>query len=135
MAEADPRELVLHPEYNVYFGNAANHVFQHVDMEDPDFERELLLKRNFWTALSFARRETYLAHPYRENRLANGFGYEDWTWNHETIECGILHKVVRGTSHFVRRGKPGESLLAQSSSMRVIPRILDLYDDDRREAA
>lgn len=127
MATSDERPLVLHPEYNIYFGAESSHVFQHVDMEHQDFDPALMLRKNYWTALSFARREIYQAHPYRENQIENGFGYEDWTWNFETVNAGLLHKVVPGTSHFIRRVKSRTSLLERTDSMGALPRILDLY--------
>jgi len=126
-ARRESRRIVFHPEYNVYFGSAAPHVFHHVDMEDADYQPEFLLRMNYWTALSFARRDIYLEFPYRPNRIDDGFGYEDWTWNHETVTAGIIHKTVTGTSHFIRKGKAGTSLLDQTNQMRAIPRVLDLY--------
>jgi len=127
MATADSRSLVLHPEFNIYFGAASSHVFQHVDMEDRDFEPALMLRKNYWTALSFARREIYRDHPYRANRLETGFGYEDWTWNYETVNAGLVHKIVPGSSHFIRKVKSRASLLEKTDSLGALPRVLDLY--------
>ena len=131
-AEREERRVIFHPEYNVYFGSSAAHVFHHVDMEDADYQHESLLRSNYWTALSFARRDLYKEFPYLTNRINDGFGFEDWTWNYETARAGILHKTVAGTSHFVRKGKSGDSLLALTNRMKALPRILDLYTDDVR---
>jgi len=111
MATADSRSLVLHPEFNIYFGAASSHVFQHVDMEDRDFEPALMLRKNYWTAL----------------RLETGFGYEDWTWNYETVNAGLVHKIVPGSSHFIRKVKSRASLLEKTDSLGALPRVLDLY--------
>lgn len=119
--------VVFHPEYNIYFGDESSHVFHHVDMDSPEFDDETLLKTNYWTALSFARKCIYEKFPYSPNKIEEGFGYEDWTWNHETIANGVRHKVVPGTAHFIRRGKPGGSLLELTNSKSAIPRILDIY--------
>ena len=119
--------LVLHPEYNIYFGSDNNHVFHHVDMEALDFEPAIFFKSNYWTALSFAARELYKKYPYHKNQIDDGFGFEDWTWNFETIANGIIHKTVPGTAHFIRRGKSEESLLDKTNKSKSVPRILDLY--------
>jgi glycosyltransferase involved in cell wall biosynthesis len=129
VAEVSEGDAVFHPEYNIYFGNTWRHVFHHVDMASDDFEIEALLRSNYWTALSFARNELYKRFPYRENTIRHGFGYEDWTWNCETIKAGIVHRIVPGTAHYIRKGKSGESLLAQTNTMKAIPRVLDIYCD------
>lgn len=127
-AQANDDATVLHPEFNIYFGSGDSHVFHHVDMTSPDFEFESFLKINYWTALSFAKREVYSSNPYHKNEILNGFGYEDWTWNYETIKKGLVHKIVPGTAHYIRKGKTGQSLLALTDSMNAIPRIMDLYE-------
>lgn len=120
-------ETVIHPEYNVYFGTPESHTLQHVDMEDADFNIEHFYMQNYWTALSFARRSTYQQTPYVKNAIKDGFGFEDWTWNFETIKKGVIHKVAIGTSHFIRRGKAGSSLLDDTNRGKSVPRVLDTY--------
>ena len=129
-----PRKSILHPEFNLYFGTRANHVFQHVDMDSPQFDFNLLTKINFWTALSFAHKKTYTDYPYVMNDIDNGFGFEDWAWNYRTAKNGFKHKVVPGTAHYIRRGKPGVSLLEKSTRMNAIPRIMDLYENSKDES-
>lgn len=94
--------IVWHPEVCVYFG-AAKHIFCHIDMEDDSFRPAGLAIENYWTALSFAEREIYLDNPYPGTDLTSGFGFEDWAWNMETISQGIIHKIVPGTGHVIRR--------------------------------
>lgn len=126
-AETASQAVVLHPEYNIFFGDENSHVFNHVDMDDDDFEIETLKRMNYWTALSFALTQTYQQHPYKKNTILDGFGYEDWTWNHETILSGYHHKVVPGTVHFIRKGRPQDSLLAKTNTLNALPRIYNLY--------
>lgn len=128
-AQKLPDNVVLHPEFNLYFGSHSSHVFQHVDMDAPDFDIACLTTMNFWTALSFAKKQTYLDFPYTRNDIKDGFGYEDWTWNYRTIMHGFKHKIVPGTAHYIRKGKHGESLLELSNKMNVIPRIMKLYEN------
>ncbi len=127
MAERSKNPIVLHPEYNIFFGDETCHVFNHVDMDDSDFEMESLYRMNYWTALSFAETEIYSQYPYKKNTILDGFGYEDWTWNFETISADIKHKVVKGTVHFIRKGRQQASLLAQTNSLNAIPRIFPIY--------
>jgi hypothetical protein len=119
-ADARQGPTVWHPEVNVYFG-AAKHLFVHVDMEDEAFRPAGLMLQNYWTSLSFASRELYLDNPYPESDLAEGFGFEDWAWNMQTISRGIVHKVVPGTGHLIRR-KSDQSLAKQASMAQAVPR-------------
>lgn len=119
-AEAHESLAVWHPEINVFFG-ADKHLFRHVDMEDATFRPAGLMIENYWTALSFAARELYHANPYPETDLGQGFGFEDWAWNMHTISRGIVHKIVPGTGHVIRR-KPSQSLAKHASMADAVPR-------------
>lgn len=134
-SEAQVDECVMHPEFNIIFGGGDAHVFKHVDMLGEDFQVEDLYLRNYWTALSFSTRELYQRHPYRENTIKSGFGYEDWTWNFETIRAGIKHRVVKGTAHYIRKGKEGGSLLEYTNRMVAVPRIHNVYLNNTEKGA
>lgn len=118
MAETLDEGVILHPECNVYFGEAP-YVMRHPDQDEPGFDPFALLARNPWTVLSFAARTTYLARPFGATRFASGFGYEDWAWNLETIAHGHRHHVVPGTSHAVRQRRRSQNEIAKASG--VIP--------------
>ena len=94
--------IIYHPEVDIYFDNEDLLVFRR-DMNDPEFNLQFLNITTYWSALSFAHSEIYQRFPYQPNDLESGFGYEDWQWNCETISSGILHMVVPGTAHFIRR--------------------------------
>jgi len=130
-AASEKRMCVYHPEYNFVFGNSEDHIFMHVDMEDPDFEFGAIFRSNYWTALSFAKRQYYIDLPFEKNRLSDGFGYEDWTWNYKIIGRGAIHKVVRGTSHYVRRKPKGSSLLSKTNLLDTLPSFLPVYQKRR----
>ena len=114
----DLREIVWHPDVNLYFGIDA-HLFRHIDMEDPQFDPLSLLLSNYWTSLCFARRSLLNEVPYRRISLTDQIGYEDWAWNIETIGRGVLHKIVPGTAHAIRI-KPN-SLRQKTSALRALP--------------
>ncbi|MHA6644101.1 glycosyltransferase [Mesorhizobium sp. A623] len=120
VAGARPAPTVWHPEVNLYFG-AEKRLFVHVDMEDVLFRPAGLMIENFWTALSFAAREIYLDNPYPESDLSEGFGFEDWAWNMQTISRGVVHKVVPGTGHLIRR-KTHQSVAMADANAQAVPR-------------
>jgi len=41
-------ECVFHPQYNIYFGNDAEHIFKHVDSESERFEIDYLYRMNYY---------------------------------------------------------------------------------------
>lgn len=125
-ATADPREVVWHPEANLYFGPAGNaHWLQHPDMDDADFDWTGLALSNYWTALAFARRDLLLRIPYSPTNLDSGFGYEDWAWNTETIARGVIHKTVPGTVHLIRM-RP-QSLVRRTSAAGALMTPTSLF--------
>lgn len=90
---------IWHPEYSLYFG-AMKAFWVHRDQRFYDLWA--LFFHNLWTALSFAPAKLYRLTPYQPNQIDRGFGYEDWHWNSETIARGHEHRMVPGTSHFIR---------------------------------
>jgi glycosyltransferase involved in cell wall biosynthesis len=115
---SDSRLLVLHPEFNIFFGHNPQ-VFTHVDMEDSSFDIAALALDNVWTSLCFAPRRLLLDCPYPQTDLANHIGYEDWGWNMRAIEWGALHKIVPGSSHAIRR--KAVSLVRQTVAAGCFP--------------
>ncbi len=83
----DRRTLIMHPSATLYFG-VHNYLFVHLDMEDEDFDLLNLSMLNYWTTLSFARRETYASIPFRPRDLARQVGFEDWGWNWRRSRAG-----------------------------------------------
>jgi glycosyltransferase involved in cell wall biosynthesis len=123
-AEKDPREIVWHPAVNVYFGTN-NHLFPHIDMEDPRFDIWNLAMYNYWTALSFAKREFYLSIPYPAIDLRNQLGHEDWSWNIMVIEQGGVHKIVQDTTHVIRQQPSSRGQDADTA--QVLQQPTDLF--------
>jgi glycosyltransferase involved in cell wall biosynthesis len=122
--EGDPRPVVWHPELSVLFGSNP-HLYLHIDMEDLEFEPAALAVTNYWTALCFAPRSLLQQVPYRYTRMSSQIGFEDWSWNMETIAQGWLHKIVPGTGHAVRRKET--SLLQQTKSASCLPHASNMF--------
>lgn len=119
------RDLIIHPKTNLFFGRGYNpYYWSHPDMRVDKISISRLVVENLWTSLCFTKRTAFLKMPYLKNRISDGFGYEDWSWNVRTITDGFLHVVAPDTIHFIRR-KPHGSLLQNSAQKRVIPDLLD----------
>jgi glycosyltransferase involved in cell wall biosynthesis len=74
MALVHDPQTIFHPHANIYFG-AFYQLFMHVDMDDPDFDVLNLSVSNYWTSLTFAKRETHLAIPYPRTDHQQQIGY------------------------------------------------------------
>jgi glycosyltransferase involved in cell wall biosynthesis len=115
----NPKNLILHPFMDLFFPDALMHLMPNQDLlEDP---LGILLSDNVWDSLSLAHRSVYLNHPFQPNRLSEGFGYEDWAWNYETIRAGFIHRVVKQTCHFKRRSPNSLSKRSETLSVLVTP--------------
>lgn len=107
-----PGRVIAHPELDWFF-ESNNNLFFHADQSDPAFDIDLLRFVNYWDALCLAPREALLNHPYSARSVADGFAYEDWHWNCETVVAGYVHRVAPDTIHFKRR-RPGSQTLDAS---------------------
>ena len=117
-----PEHIILHPEIDIFFPDGYIHPMPNQEqLTDP---LGTLLADNVWDSLSIAHRSIYLKHPYRENRLSHGFGYEDWAWNYETVKAGFIHRVVPKTCHFKRRSPQSLSQRSRDLSVLVTPPLL-----------
>jgi glycosyltransferase involved in cell wall biosynthesis len=120
---------VIHPEVSVYFDQKTLR-FYSPDQQQEDFNETNLIVQNYWTALSFSRRETFLLIPYDTSPLLLGFGFSDWQWNCEVLARGFVHKVAPGTAHFIRVKEKG-SRNAEAASRNVLMRHSALFDNFR----
>lgn len=98
-------QSIVHPLFNVFFGDAATgkSIFVHQSSLDPRFNPDLLRFINAWTSLSFADRRIYESFPYCAVDLNAGWGFEDWNWNVRTLNAGHEHIVSPFTVHYVRK--------------------------------
>lgn len=123
-ADGNLREVIWHPEVNLYFG-LDPHILRHIDMEIDEFEPLSMILGNPWTALSFAKRAVFERFPYPETSLSMGIGYEDWGWNRRVMSAGFIHKTVKGTGHAIRQ--KAVSLVKQTTAAGVLPAGTDLF--------
>jgi glycosyltransferase involved in cell wall biosynthesis len=117
-AQKNKPKTIFHPQASVYFGDYRQ-IYMHMEMDDTDYDVLNLSMSNCWTALAFAKRETYLAVRYPQIKPEHQIGYEDWGWHLETISRGYRHKCVPGTLHAIR--KRGGGLTSQADDMQAMP--------------
>lgn len=102
LKESEPTQLILHTETDITFG--ANELEPRVwvmsDSRSDDEDRASMFTRNRWSAGTILPREVALQFPYRS--ATHGYGYEDWVFNMDTRNAGIIHKVVPKSVKFYR---------------------------------
>lgn len=132
-----PGRIIAHPEVDWFF-EASNNLFFHVDQTEPHFDPHFLRVGNYWDALCLAPRSSYADHPFAMRAVDDGFAYEDWLWNLETLEAGYVHRVAPETIHFKRR-RPGSQTMVASGTKcltRLHPRQTwawaEAHDSSRR---
>ena len=102
--------MVLHPQLTYCFGTQgieSQIVMEHIDSKDDRFDPFNLVSSNYWSALAFAPRSLFQKFPYVSSSEFLGLGFEDWTFNIQTLSSGIRHAVVPETVHFIRRKDSG----------------------------
>ena len=109
-----PENVIAHPEFCQFFSGTRS-VFVNIDQEDPDYREDFLRHANYWDAMCMARRTTHLAFPYCKRRIRDGFAFEDWHWNCDTIAGGQVHKVVPDTLHVKRRRESSQTTKASGN--------------------
>ena len=124
-ATADPRDIVWHSEVSIYFGGE-NYIFRNIDMEAEDFKLDSLLFSNYWSCLFFCSTERMRRTKFGPTDRGKRLGHEDWAWHRDSILDGAIHKVVKGTGHFVRL-KTVNSVNKNNAFARVMPRPTRLF--------
>lgn len=124
-SQSNHPNLIYHPQYNILFDQQASMV-QQIDYSHELYDIEYLRARNYWNSLCFAKKSIFQEVPYRQNRLDEGFGYEDWCWNCDTIYKGYEHKIVENTCHFIRM-KDSNSLLNATLDSHSLMTPSDLH--------
>lgn len=111
---------VCHSACNIVFGDERN-IWWHIDSDSDLFDPDYMRWANYWDAMSFSSRLVYAEIPFRENRLSDGFGHEDWHWNVKTLHAGYHHKPVPDTIHFKRRRAGSQMAQVAKSDAMIWP--------------
>lgn len=126
--EADSQPVVIHPEYNLYFG-AAMRIQRQLEWPSAGLSDLDLLENNCWSPVFLCQRALVTGQcPYPAAARHAGFGSEDWIWNCETLAQGIPHRVAPATAAFIRckEETPGQ---AEARPFLLPP--LELFADER----
>lgn len=119
-------QVIIHPKLNVYFGRGLVPYCQvHPDMRYEKINVFDIAVANRWTALSFALRDTYCKHKYHRSIPQEGFGYEDWSWNYNTIRSGFRHITAEQGVHFIRKKRFGS--MSEEANLRLaLPQFAEM---------
>lgn len=126
LCQTDPGRIIAHPEVNWFFGQASYRYFL-PDQTDPEFNALGFIRfANPWDAMCLAPTAAYRDHPHSKRSLDEGFAYDDWHFNMETLAAGLVHRVARGTLVFKRRRSGSQFTVA--SANRSLPRPTRVHD-------
>jgi hypothetical protein len=129
-AERDSGNLILHPEYALYFyerefdiqfqGNRKSFFMRYTSSNAPYLDPKVLLFNNIYTSNFMSSRNIVLNNQLPKVDKENNWGVEDWTWNSQTFARGIIHEVVKNTVHAVRV-KEENSLGLENAKKNLLP--------------
>ena len=126
ICESDPGRVIAHPEVNWYFDQSSFLYFL-PDQTDPDFDTYGYIRvANPWDSLCMAPATAYQQIPHAKRALSEGFAFDDWHFNMETLLAGYTHRVAPETIHFKRR-RVG-SQFAAASANKSLPRPTAIMD-------
>lgn len=120
LCESDPGRVIAHPAANWFFENDG-HLWLLADQTDPGFELPFLRVFNYWDALCLAPATAYAEHRFSQRAIKDGYAFEDWHWNMETVVGGYLHRVVPETIHFKRRRTSSQTIEATANKSLTRP--------------
>ena len=123
---AQPGRVIAHPQYNYFFESTAT-IFCHQDEEEASFDLDLLRVVNYWDALCVCETQLYRDFPFSKRAMDDGWAYEDWFWNCETVAAGVRHKIVPNTILFKRRQKLSQTIRASTNKSRIRVNPLSSY--------
>lgn len=126
--EESEETIMVHPNVQLNFG--AGTLLEYTVRSDSfdKFEDAIISAGiNRWCSSIMGKKETFLQYPYMKTE--NGYGYEDYNLNTNTVGHGIKHMVAPETVMFYRQKAEG-SLLASSNIEHVIQPYVSLLDID-----
>jgi glycosyltransferase involved in cell wall biosynthesis len=132
---AHDEDVIIHPDYVIGFG-ARDFIWKQVSSLDANFDPYAIILFNYWDTVCIARKEILEQVPHDPARPSEGFGYEDWHWNLETLAKNIEHCVAPETVFFYRIKSVGsrlsiyeESATLPPMSSFLEPAIIDRYQE------
>lgn len=127
-ADQENRKIIVHPEINWVF-DARQSVFTKPFQDDPFFIPHYFYVLNYYDALCIAPREAFKKIPYVFRKMSDGFAYEDWQWNIESMTAGWSHVVAKNTIIFKRRRDISQTI--ESGTRNAVIRAIEPLEIDR----
>lgn len=91
---------IFRPENIVYFGEDLELGFQ----ENLKIKgAKSISKENVWISSVFTHKDVFEQIPFAELYEIKPGDFEDWKWNRDTIKANYSHRIIKGTTHFVRK--------------------------------
>lgn len=96
------KDSIVYPEAVLMFGLNGEHNLTIQKPSSPlDKCKILLLGENCWSSVVMAKSEIFKKYPYKI--FSEGYGYEDYAFNVETLYANIPHKIAKKTTLFYRQ--------------------------------
>ena len=118
-------EIILHNSLTFHFDIAHTVEIKNLYLSE---KLENIGFYNYFPTHSFGLTKIYKEIPYREKDFKNGFGYEDWLWNLETLDRGYKHYIVPNTYYFYRR-KIQNSLYLEAEASGAMLYSIDFFNN------
>jgi len=108
--------IVLHPEHLLFFG-ARDLLWPIPSSESHNFSHQGMIEINYFSAMMMTRKSTVEEIPYKKATTSEGFGYEDWLWNCDTLQAGYSHLPIKGTMLGYRVKNKGSLFSTQENAI------------------
>lgn len=119
------RDCIIYPEAVLTFQDNKCHVLQLLKKytgKDKDFLT--ILSGNCYTSVVMAKKKVFLDTPYL--LMGEGYCYEDYVFNVQTLEKNIPHLVAPGTVMFYR--KSDNSMLSRANGDGLVLPRMNLFE-------
>lgn len=96
--------IIFHPEFIIYFDEKK--LIKNIRRQF-NVNKNILWQlafENIWTSCVAAHKEVFLKVPYRNGNTYDEeiiYGFEDWTWNRDTLDNFFTHKILKDSYSFV----------------------------------
>lgn len=118
-------DMIVHPEAILTFGvNQPNVLTIQRDSRKNKEDIKILASANMWCSVALAKKKIFEETPY--GKLGDGYGHEDWVFNIETIEKGVVHRIAKDTVLFYRRSE--KSRLSSSNRDGAVIPTMRMFD-------
>ena len=119
------KECIVYPEAVLTFQDDDNHVLT-IQKKSGDKKNDclVLLGAKLWGSVVTAKKSTFKKIPYMH--MKDGYCYEDYAFNIQTLEQNIAHLIAPNTVLFYRRSR--NSMLARANDNKLVLPAMKMFD-------